>query len=146
MPDDLLARPDTALRQPDLIDGQDADGLIHLQAARCRTCGTHSVPPRRRCPSCYGGDLEQVRLPRSGTVVSATVVRRAAAGYAGPLPFVLARVRIGPDVHVLARLTGRPVDDWRPGDAVVVASLSLPRAGGGEAAAFAFRPATDGRG
>jgi len=130
--------------QPGLFEGPERDGTVHLLGARCRACGTRAFPVRARCVACYGSDLETVRLETRGTVDTFTVIRQAPPGYGGPVPYVLGMVVLGNDVHVLAHLAGKPVDAWRPGEAVVTRPLVLPVGGSGrEVMAFAFHPASE---
>lgn len=126
--------------RPGLFNEPDEAGRINLLGSKCEECGQRMFPSRIRCVSCYGARLSETKLGRVGKVDCFTTVRQAPPGYAGPVPYVLAMVVLGNDVHVLAHLTGKPVDAWRVGEDVVACALPLPGAGG-ERAAYAFRPA-----
>lgn len=44
-----------------------------LSAARCRTCGSLSIPASRRCVDCRSADLEPAPVPRVGSIVTHNV-------------------------------------------------------------------------
>jgi uncharacterized OB-fold protein len=96
------------------------DGQEHLLGARCGGCETHTFPVQSTCPRC-GGAMVETALPRGGTVWSCTVQRiRPKPPYVGPdefEPFAVGYVDLG-TVRVESRLDGKPVDQWRIGDAV----------------------------
>ena len=63
--------------------------------------GHGSLPPRRICPECGEGDLEEIPLPETGTVETYTVVHVPAPSFADDAPYTTAVVDFGP-----VRLTG----------------------------------------
>ena len=48
----------------------------HPSATRCTKCSQISYPPREHCPSCFGGEVEWVRLPERGTLYAFTTNKR----------------------------------------------------------------------
>jgi uncharacterized protein len=134
---------DLPLLLPGTFETAGPDGAIRLIGRACADCGTRSFPARERCVACYGGNLGPAALERVGKVDAFTIIRQAPPGYHGPVPYVLAMVIVGNDVHVLAHLVGRPVDGWRRGETVAACALALPAGPERrEHLAYAFRPAT----
>ncbi|APU16484.1 MULTISPECIES: alpha/beta fold hydrolase [Actinoalloteichus] len=84
-----------------------ADGA--LIGNRCTACGHRFFPARRLCFGCGGDILEEVLLPREGTLYSYTRVHVSSAM---PPPYTLGYVDLAEDVRVLARIEGDP-DDLR---------------------------------
>jgi uncharacterized OB-fold protein len=82
-------------------------------------------PKRLRCVSCFGAEVADTLLARSGEVRTATVVRQAPLGYDGPVPYSLGQVLLGGEVLVLAHLVGKPLSDWRAGDKVDTCAMTL---------------------
>jgi uncharacterized OB-fold protein len=122
-----------------------ADGGVNLQGSRCRSCGTAMFPKRLRCVACFGPELEDTLLPRSGEVRTFTTVRQAPLGYDGPVPYSLGQVLLGGEVLVLAHLVGKPMDDWRVGDKVDTCAMTLQVRTDGCTApmtCYAFTPST----
>ena len=101
------------------------DGVVHLLGSVCETCGTTMFPKRLRCASCFGAQLRELELPRSGEVRTHTVVRQAPKGYHGPVPYSLGQVLLGGELLVLAHLIGKPATQWRAGDRVDTCAMSL---------------------
>jgi uncharacterized OB-fold protein len=118
------------------------NGEIQLVAQRCSDCGTRFFPARSRCSRCFSDKLEPVTLDRAGMVDCFTVVRQAPKGFAGPVPYVIGNVKVD-GVTVLAHLVGKPVEDWRAGDAVASYVYAIcPVSGGNKAVeCYAFAPA-----
>jgi len=101
-----------------------ADGQPRLLGSRCASCGTDTFPARSSCPRCSSEDVGPVALASHGTVWTWTVQRFA------PKPpfrapkvfetFALGYVDLG-TVRVESRLAGKPVENWKIGDAVHLA-------------------------
>ncbi|ASO21693.1 pimeloyl-ACP methyl ester carboxylesterase/uncharacterized OB-fold protein [Actinoalloteichus hoggarensis] len=75
-----------------------------LVGNRCTDCGRRFFPGRRLCFGCGGLALEEVLLPREGTLYSYTRVHVSSA----PPPYTLGYVDLAEDVRVLARIEGPP--------------------------------------
>jgi hypothetical protein len=127
--------------RPGMFCEPDKEGGIDLIGSRCRACGQAAFPARSSCPGCFDTRVEPCNLGRAGIVQSFTVVHQAPPGYQGPVPYVLALVCISDKVNVLTHLVGKPVDEWRLGDAVSACGLPLQR-DGVIVTAYAFRPNT----
>jgi uncharacterized protein len=84
------------------------EAKLHLEAARCRACGTLSYPPRYRCLVCGSEESTEVfALPREAEVYSAVTIHVPVPGLV--TPYSLALVELGDtEVRVLVRLTGAP--------------------------------------
>ena len=82
-------------------------------------------PKRLRCVACFGPEVEDTLLPRSGEVRTFTTVRQAPLGYDGPVPYSLGQVLLGGQVLVLAHLVGKPMADWQVGDKVDTCAMTL---------------------
>lgn len=94
-----------------------ADG--RLLGAVCAACGTTLIPPRPACYECGGRDLGLAEMPRTGTVVSYTEVRRPPSGFEHLAPITVAIVELDSG----ARLTGRV--DASYGDVEIGAAVEL---------------------
>ncbi len=78
-----------------------------LEAARCTGCGKILYPPRVVCPECRCRDFETVTLPRTGKIVTFTVVRVPPSGFADQSPLPIALVALDNGVRLLAPVGGR---------------------------------------
>ncbi|GIW43367.1 MAG: hypothetical protein KatS3mg077_0649 [Candidatus Binatia bacterium] len=87
-----------------------SSGEVCLLGSECRECATLAFPASDYCPYCGGFSTRVTRLPRQGVVELCTVVQRPSAGYAGPLPYALAVVRLCEDLKIIAPIaTGQMV-------------------------------------
>ena len=85
---------------------------FQLIGARCRRCGDTTFPAQTICQKCTSQDIEEVLLPRRGTVVAWTTQSfRPAEPYIGRettqdfVPFGVGLVQLGDVVRVEGRLT-----------------------------------------
>jgi uncharacterized OB-fold protein len=79
-----------------------------LRIQRCQDCGEHVFYPRSICPFCNGLRLEWVRASGRGTVHTFTVQHRAAGGYEGPLPYVVAVIELEEGVRMMSHVVCDP--------------------------------------
>ncbi len=84
----------------------DPDGTGHLLGSRCRSCGAHFFPIREACSGCLSDDLETVRLSRSGTVYTYTVVRQSTPAFT--VPYALGYVDLPEGVRVMGQISCEP--------------------------------------
>ena len=77
------------------------DDSPQLIGSRCGDCGATTFPVQQRCPRCSGGEMSELLLPRSGTLVAWTTQGfPPGAPYAGPtgddfVPFGVGLVQFG---------------------------------------------------
>jgi uncharacterized OB-fold protein len=86
-----------------------------LLATRCRDCGASAPGVRRACPNCTSRAIEAIECAQSGTLVSHTVVHRAAQSWSGRVPYVLGEVELPQRVVVTAEIVGAAVEALRCG-------------------------------
>lgn len=75
-----------------------------LEAAQCSKCSKILYPPRLICPSCGGREFTDVVLPRSGKVLTFTVVRVPPAGFTEQTPLPIALVELDNGVRVMVQI------------------------------------------
>jgi uncharacterized OB-fold protein len=75
-----------------------------LEAAQCDKCSKLLFPPRVICPSCGAREFTSVTLPRSGKVVSYTVVRVPPAGFTEQSPLPIALVELENGIRVMMQI------------------------------------------
>jgi uncharacterized protein len=93
------------------------DVKLRLEAARCTSCATLSVPPRHRCLGCGSEEpTETVPLPRDATVHSHTTIHVPVPGKRTPYTLVIAQVG-DTDVRLLVHLTDTPAGEVSIDDA-----------------------------
>jgi uncharacterized OB-fold protein len=75
-----------------------------LEAARCTSCSKILYPPRLVCPSCGGREFSHEVLPRTGKVVTFTIVRVPPAGFTEQTPLPIALVELDNGVRTMVQI------------------------------------------
>ncbi len=76
-----------------------------LVGSKCVKCGKTFYPPRPVCQGCGSREMEEIKLPEEGKVLTYTVIRSPPAGFELKAPYVIAIVELDDDTRVLAQLT-----------------------------------------
>ena len=76
-----------------------------LVGARCTSCGRIHYPPRQACPYCGSRSLELVELPRTGRLLSYTIVRSPPGDHRLDTPTLVGLVELDNGVRLVAELT-----------------------------------------
>ncbi|MCS7121190.1 MAG: Zn-ribbon domain-containing OB-fold protein [Archaeoglobaceae archaeon] len=73
-----------------------------LIGTHCKKCGRYYYPPRNLCPRCRRkGEIEEVKLPEKGKVLSYTVVYERC-------PVVIALIELENGTKILSQLSCKP--------------------------------------
>jgi len=73
--------------------------------AQCAECGRTFYPPRNTCPYCGSTKLEEVELPRTGTLESYSVVYSVPSDSRVEAPIVIGLVRLDNGVRVIGEVS-----------------------------------------
>lgn len=107
---------DSPLTVPGFFKALSAGQLV---GGRCTTCETVLLPPRPVCFECGGREITIEEQPKTGTIVSHTMIHKAAPAFSELEPFPVAIVELDSS----GRLPGRvdaPYDQISIGDSVQV--------------------------
>ncbi|MBU1670017.1 MAG: Zn-ribbon domain-containing OB-fold protein [Actinobacteria bacterium] len=123
-----------------LITGPDGDP--RLIGIRCLDCGTGAFPATDYCPGCGSGSLEDLPLPRAGTVWTYTVVYMGGYGsiVADP-PYATAFIELDDGTFVHAPITGCDPESVRVGMEVALTTVEAKENDLGITLTYAFEPA-----
>ena len=118
-----------------------------LIGSQLRCVRSHHFPVQERCPKCSAGDMSDVLLPRSGTLVAWTTQGfRPEPPYKGPtgkdfVPFGVGLVQLDDVVRVEGRLTENDPDKLHFGMEVELTMVPFTTDDdGNEVVTFAFQP------
>ena len=75
-----------------------------LEAVQCSKCSRILHPPRLVCPACGGREFTDVVLPRTGKVLTYTVVRVPPAGFTEQTPLPIALVELDNGIRVMVQI------------------------------------------
>lgn len=90
----------------------------NLQASVCGSCKDVHFPPREICPKCRResiGKMEDRNLKGSGRIVEWTRVHKAAAGFEGQVPYVVALIQCEEGPVVTGQIVDATEDALRAG-------------------------------
>lgn len=118
-----------------------------LIGSRCGACEATTFPIQQRCPRCSSGEMSDMNLPRSGTLVAWTTQGfPPGAPYKGPtgkdfVPFGVGLVQLDNVIRVEARLTENDPEKLQFGMQVELTMVPFTTDDeGNEILTFAFQP------
>lgn len=76
-----------------------------LLGTKCKRCGKESFPPVYVCKSCGSTEMEEVEMPRTGKLITYTVLHEPAEGYRRFAPIFLGLIELDNGVRLVAQLT-----------------------------------------
>jgi len=75
-----------------------------LLGSGCTTCGEKHFPQRSICPNCSTRHLNKIFLSSYGTILTYTIVRQTSPLWKGPVPYIIAVVRLDDGVEITSHL------------------------------------------
>ncbi|OYT49915.1 MAG: transcriptional regulator [Desulfurococcales archaeon ex4484_204] len=79
--------------------------VLNLIATKCSNCGYVSYPPKAACPKCGSRNVEEIKLPGRGRVVTYTVINVPIKGFEDSTPLLIAIVEIN-NARIMCQLVG----------------------------------------
>lgn len=90
----------------------------NLQASHCGHCEAMHFPPREVCPSCRRqsiGRMTRLNLKGRGRILEWTRVHKAAPGYQGQVPYVIALIQAEEGPVITGQVVDSPPEAIQPG-------------------------------
>lgn len=118
-----------------------------LLGGRCRSCGRAFYPPLHSCPYCGSSEVEEVRLPRRGRLVSYTILYSVEEGSRPESPVVVGLVDLGV-ARVLSEIVDADPSGLEPGAPLEAVFRKLGESGEEGVIVYGvkFRPSPEGPG
>ena len=88
---------------------------FRLLGSECKECGKKFIPVRKVCPFCGSRNIKEVEMPKTGKVITFSVVRTAPKEFKRYLPYAIALVELDNGARVLSQITDCSVDEVRIG-------------------------------
>ncbi|WXG43235.1 MAG: Zn-ribbon domain-containing OB-fold protein [Promethearchaeati archaeon SRVP18_Atabeyarchaeia-1] len=76
-----------------------------LEGSKCAKCGTAAFPPRSTCPKCGSTDMKMYALPRSGKVLTYSLIHSIPKGFEANVPYPIALVELDDGTKITSQLT-----------------------------------------
>jgi uncharacterized OB-fold protein len=76
-----------------------------LEGSKCAKCGTTTFPPRSSCPKCGSSEMKLYVLPRSGKIVTYSLIHSAPDGFETNVPYPVALIELDDGTKITSQLT-----------------------------------------
>jgi len=86
-----------------------------LMGGKCRKCGKIHLPPRPLCDKCLSTEFEWVELPRTGTLLTYTIIHVAPTQFQNMAPYAVGIVQLENGVKIPGMIKDAPLDKIRVG-------------------------------
>ena len=91
------------------------DRYYRLIGSRCKDCGAEFFPPVYRCRACGSGHVADREMPKTGKIMTYTVLHEPLPGFEAQTPLCLAVVKLENGAKVLTQIVDSPEDEVRTG-------------------------------
>ena len=82
-----------------------------LEGSKCKKCGHTSFPPRKICPKCGSKELEIIKLPETGKILTYTIVRNAPVGFTEFAPYAVGVIELEDGTRMMAQIVDSNFED-----------------------------------
>ena len=91
------------------------DRYYRLIGSKCKDCGDEFFPPVYRCKGCGSERIADREMPRTGKVLTYTVLHEPLPGFEAQTPLYLAVVKLDNGARVLTQIVDSPEEAVRTG-------------------------------
>lgn len=91
------------------------DRYYRLIGSKCVKCGAEFFPPVYRCRKCGSNEVKDSEMPKTGKIVTYTVLHEPMPGFEAQAPFPLALVKLDNGATVLTQIVDSPEEAVRTG-------------------------------
>ena len=86
-----------------------------LMGGKCRKCGKIHLPPRPLCDKCLSTEFEWVELPKTGRLLTYTIIHVAPPQFQNMTPYAVGIVQLENGVKIPGMIKDVPLDKIRVG-------------------------------
>jgi hypothetical protein len=86
-----------------------------FMAGKCRKCGKMHLPPRPLCDKCFSKEFEWIELPKTGKLLTYTVIHVAPPQFQGMAPYAVGIVQLENGLKIPGMIKGVPQEQIRIG-------------------------------
>ncbi len=94
------------------------DRYYRLIGSRCVDCGDEFFPPVYRCKGCGSERIKDKEMPKTGKIMTYTVLHEPLPGFEAQAPLVLAVVKLDNGARILTQVVDSPPESVKTGAAV----------------------------
>jgi uncharacterized OB-fold protein len=86
-----------------------------LVGGKCRRCGKIHVPPRPLCNNCLSTEFEWVELPKTGKLLTYTIIHVAPSQFQSMAPYAVGIVQLENGVKIPGMIKETPLEKIKVG-------------------------------
>jgi uncharacterized OB-fold protein len=86
-----------------------------LVGGKCRRCGKIHVPPRPLCNNCLSTEFEWVELPKTGKLLTYTIIHVAPSQFQSMAPYAVGIVQLENGVNIPGMIKETPLEKIKVG-------------------------------
>ena len=91
------------------------DRYYRLIGSKCAECGAEFYPPVYRCKKCGSENIKDKEMPRTGKIMTYTVLHEPLPGFDAQTPLYLAVVRLDNGARILTQIVDSPDESVKTG-------------------------------
>ncbi len=91
------------------------DRYYRLIGSKCAKCGKEYFPPVYRCRGCGSEEVKDREMPKTGRIMTYTILHEPLPGYEAQTPLFLAVVQLENGAKVLSQVVDTPEDAVKTG-------------------------------
>lgn len=96
------------------------DRYYRILGSKCKTCGSEYFPPVYKCRKCGTDQLDDYEMPKTGTILTYTILYEPIAGFEDQMPLILGIIRLENGVKIPGQIVDTPEEDLHMGAKVKV--------------------------
>jgi uncharacterized OB-fold protein len=86
-----------------------------LMGGKCKKCGKIHLPPRPLCDKCLSKEFEWLELPKTGKLLTYTVIHVAPPQFQGMAPYAVGIVQLEKSVKIPGIIKETPIEKIKVG-------------------------------
>jgi uncharacterized protein len=94
------------------------DRYYRLIGSKCVDCGDEFFPPVYRCKGCGSEHIRDKEMPKTGKIMTYTVLHEPLPGFEAQAPLYLAVVKLDNGARVLTQVVDSPAESVKTGASV----------------------------
>jgi len=91
------------------------DRYYRLIGSKCSDCGDEFFPPVYRCKGCGSEHIKDKEMPKTGKIMTYTVLHEPLPGFEAQTPLYLAVVKLDNGTRILTQIVDSPDDSVKTG-------------------------------
>jgi len=102
-------------------------GQKRLMGGKCRKCGKIHLPPRPLCDKCFSTEFEWVELPKTGRLLTYTIIHVAPTYFQNMAPYAVGIVQLENGVKIPGMIKDVPHDKIKVGMSLKIEFEETPQ-------------------